>query len=80
MPRAPDHITRAQRNEAMRAARAAGWPVRRIAQAYGLGLQSTHRVVRDVPIVLPGRWHRARMPQEAPASVLPIVHRYRAPW
>ena len=60
----------------MRADRARGWTVRKLAQHYGLGLQSTHRVVRDVPITLPNRWHRARLPIEAPPPPLATVHQY----
>lgn len=60
----------------MRADRARGWTVRKLAQHYGLGLQATHRVVKHVPIQLPNRWHRARMPKDAPLPYLPVVHRY----
>ena len=62
----------------MRADRARGFTVRRLARLYRLSPASVHRVVKDVHIVLPGPWHRARQPQEAPLPPLP-VHRYLAP-
>ncbi len=67
------------RNASMRADRARGWSVRRIAMHYSLSLSAAHRVVADVHIVLPGRWHLARLPKPAPLPVLPLVHRLRAP-
>ena len=59
----------------MRADRARGWTVRQLARRYGLGLQTTHRVVRHVPIQLPNPWHRARLPEDGPLPPL-AVHRY----
>ena len=50
-------------------------PVRQLARRYGLGLQTTHRVVRHVPIQLPNPWHRARLPEDGPLPPL-AVHRY----
>lgn len=63
----------------MRADRARGLTIRQIANDYDLRLQTVHRVVGHVPIVLPNAWHRARLPREAPLPALWLVHRYRAP-
>ena len=63
----------------MHADRARGLTVRDIAKRYQLAPSVTHRLVRHVPIVLPNRWHLARLPQEGPLPVLPLAHRYRTP-
>lgn len=60
----------------MRADRARGWTVRKVAAHYGLSVSTTHRAIRDVRITLPNRWHRARLPREAPPPPLAAVHRY----
>lgn len=63
----------------MRANRARGWTVRKLAQWYALAPASVHRIVADVRIELPARWHRARLPQEAPLPDLAVAHRVLAP-
>lgn len=50
----------------MKADRARGLTVRELAASYGVSLALVHRVVSDVHIMLPNRWHRARQ-REAPA-------------
>lgn len=50
--------------------------MRQLAAHYRLSLQSVHRIAGDVHITLPGAWHLARMPRQAPAPPLPEVHRY----
>lgn len=62
----------------MRANRARGWTVRKLAAWYGVSLALAHRVVADVHILTPNRWHRARLPKEAPLPPLACVHRYLA--
>ncbi len=76
MPRAPTVAARQVRDAAIRADRARGWSMRQLAAHYRLSLQSVHRIAGDVHITLPGAWHLARMPRQAPAPPLPEVHRY----
>ena len=71
MPRSPTPAARAQRNAAIRADRARGWPLRKIARHHGISLGLAHRLAADVYIQLPSPWHRARLPREAPAPVCP---------
>ena len=59
----------------MRADRARGWPVRKLAEHYRLSVASVHRVVKDVRITLPNPWHCARLPRETPPPPL-AVHCY----
>ena len=78
MPRAPSRQARAQRNAAIRADRARGWSLRKIAKWHGVSLSLAHRLAHDVHIQLPGRWHRSRLPKEAPLPLLPVVHLLRS--
>ncbi|HEY9209104.1 hypothetical protein [Acidovorax sp.] len=80
MPRAPTKQARTQRNQAIRADRARGWPLRKIAKHYCISLALAHRLARDVHIQLPSRWHRARMPQGAPLPPCTAVHRLLVPY
>lgn len=79
MPRAANAEQRRVRNADMRANRARGWTVRKLALWYALAPASVHRIVADVRIELPARWHRARLPQEAPLPALAVAHRVLAP-
>lgn len=63
----------------MRADRARGWTIRKIAAWHGVSLAMAHRVVGDVHVMLPNRWHRERLPKEQPLPPLPQVSRYLAP-
>ncbi len=78
MPRAANSAARLARDQAIRADRARGWSLRKLAAHHGLSLSNVHRVAGHVPIALPGPWHLARMPRQAPGPVLPLVHRYLA--
>lgn len=80
MPRAPTKQARAQRNQAIRADRARGWPLRKIAAWHGVSLALAHRLAHDVHIQLPNRWHRARMPQDVPLPPCVSLHRLLAPY
>lgn len=60
----------------MRADRARGWTVRKMAAHYGLSVATVHRATRDVRILLPNRWHRSRLPIESPPPPLAAVHCY----
>ena len=71
MPRSPTPAARAQRNAAIRADRARGWPLRKIARHYGISLALAHRLAADVHIQLPGAWHVARMPKAVPLPPCP---------
>ena len=80
MPRAPNPAIRRERNAAIRADRARGLTVRQIAALHHVSLNQVHRVVRDVHIVLPNRWHRARQPKAAPLPpLLGQLHRVLSP-
>lgn len=73
MPRAPSKDTRTERNLMMRADRARGLTVHQIAVRHGVSVGLAHRVVSDVHIMLPNRWHRARQ-QDAPAPCAFHLH------
>ena len=66
--------TKAAQDNAMRADRARGRTVRQLSKTYGLSHSFTHRLVRNIPIILPNRWHLSRMPQEAPLPAITSVH------
>ena len=74
MPRAPSADARRVRNRAMRSDRARGLSIRKLAAWYALAPSEVHRLVRDVQIQLPGPWHRARMPREAPVPYSWALH------
>ena len=76
MPRAADAHHRTERNAAIRADRARGFSLRRIAELHGVSLALAHRLAGDVYITLPSRWHRARQPRPAPAPRL-LGHLHR---
>ncbi|HMN91664.1 MAG TPA: hypothetical protein PKC60_00395 [Hydrogenophaga sp.] len=57
----------------MKADRARGLTVREVAARYGVSLALAHRVVSDVHIMLPNRWHRARQ-RETPAPYTFRLH------
>lgn len=79
MPRAPDKATRTARNKAMRLDRATGRTVRQIATAHRLSVSTVHRLVHDVRIILPRRWHLARMPKTTPLPPVCDVRRWVVP-
>lgn len=74
MPRAPTNRARTERDQAMRADRVRGWTLRKIAKWHGVSLAMAHRVVGHVHIQLLPRWHRARLPKEAPMPPCTSVH------
>lgn len=45
----------------MRADRSRGLTIHQIAARHGVSVGLAHRVVADVHIMLPNRWHRARL-------------------
>ena len=55
----------------MREARARGWSYRKLARVHGVSVALAYRVASDVYMVLPGPWHRARLPKEAPPPPCP---------
>lgn len=73
MPRAPSKVARVERNLMMRADRARGLTVHQIAARHGVSVGLAHRVVADVHIMLPNRWHRARQ-QDAPSPYAFHLH------
>lgn len=64
MPKATSASERHSRNAAMRADRARGFSYRKLAQWHGVSLALAYRVTRDVYMVLPSPWHRARLPKD----------------
>ena len=60
--------------------RARGWTLNQIAIHYGVSLTTAHRLASHIPIMLPNRWHRARLPKQAPTPYLFDVHRLQAGW
>ncbi len=79
MPRAANPDARRVRNTAMRADRARGWTIRKLAAWYALAPSEVHRLVSDVQIQMPGPWHRARLQKEVPNPRLWSVHRVLSP-
>ena len=79
MPKAPNRTARTERNRAIRADRARGWSYRKLALAHGVSVALAYRVARDVHVVLPSSWHRARLPKEASMPPCPqaIAWRWR---
>ena len=69
------HKARADRKAAVRADRARGFTYRKIAAWHGLSVGMAHYLAADVQMVLPGRWHRARLPKDVPLPPLFEVHR-----
>jgi len=63
------------RDAAIRGDRARGWSLRHIARHHGISVALVHRIAGTVHIVLPGNWHRARLPKEAPLP--PSWHSHR---
>lgn len=55
----------------MRANRARGWSYRKLARVHGVSLALAYRVTRDVYMVLPSPWHRARLPKDVPQPPCP---------
>jgi hypothetical protein len=72
------HQARTERKAAVRADRARGWSFRKIAAWHGLSVGMAHYLAADVQMVLPGTWHRARYPKDAPLPPLFEVHRLLA--
>jgi hypothetical protein len=64
MPKAPTRQARAERNLMMRADRARGLTVRQIAAQHAVSVGLVHRLVSDVHVIMPNRWHRARQREE----------------
>lgn len=63
----------------MRADRARGFSYRKLARLHGVSLALAYRVARDVYIVLPSQWHRARLPQPEPLPPCPqAMHWYQS--
>lgn len=71
MPKAPNASARHSRNAAMRADRARGFSYRKLAQWHGVSLALAYRLARDVYMVLPSPWHRARLPKDVPLPPCP---------
>jgi transposase len=67
---------RAERKQTVRAHRASGLTLRQLAQRFGISLGLAHYLCHDVQVQLPNRWHRNRMPKEAPLPAPAMVHRY----
>ena len=68
------------RNAAMRADRARGWSLRKIAKFHRVSLAMAHRVAGDVHIMLPGKWHKDRCPAEREAPARANIHLYLYPF
>lgn len=61
----------------MRADRARGFSYRKLARLHGVSVALAYRVASDVYMVLPGPWHRARLPKAVPLPPCPQAMQWR---
>lgn len=64
---------RAERRAAVRADRARGFTMRQLAQRHGISVGLAHLLACDVQVMLPNRWHCARLPRDV-ALPVPVHH------
>jgi hypothetical protein len=65
---------RIERKAAVRADRCRGFTFRKLAKFHGISVGLAHYLARNVQVMLPNAWHRARHPKETPLPYLPQIH------